>query len=91
MRLKNDANEKANEILFKKMDINTYVRNQILFDVMNQTMIDNSKRTILNFLSRPVISVDKKNKNEFSEFYKNYKERDFNKYYDQIQELAIVD
>ena len=88
MRLKNDANEKANEILFKKMDINTYVRNQILFDVMNQTMIDNSKRTILNFLSRPVISVDKKNKNEFSEFYKNYKERDFNKYYDQIQELA---
>ena len=88
MRLKNDANEKANEVLFRKMDINAYVRNSILFDVMNQTMIDHNKRTILNFLSRPVISVNKKTKNEFNEFYRNYKERDFNKYYDNIQELA---
>ena len=88
MRLKNDANEKANEVLFKKMDINAYVRNSILFDVMNQTMIDHNKRTILNFLSRPVISVNKKTKNEFNEFYRNYKEKDFNKYYDNIQELV---
>ena len=70
------------------MDINAYVRNSILFDVMNQTMIDHNKRTILNFLSRPVISVNKKTKNEFNEFYRNYKEKDFNKYYDNIQELA---
>ena len=88
MRLKNDANEKANEVLFKKMDINAYVRNSILFDVINQTMIDHNKRTILNFLSRPVISVNKKTKNEFNEFYRNYKEKDFNKYYDNIQELV---
>jgi hypothetical protein len=88
MRLKNDANEKANEVLFKKMDINAYVRNSILFDVMNQAMIDHNKRTILNFLSRPVISVNKKTKNEFNEFYRNYKEKDFNKYYDNIQELV---
>jgi hypothetical protein len=88
MRLKNDANEKANEVLFKKMDINAYVRNSILFDVMNQTMIDHNKRTILNFLSRPVISVNKKTKNEFNEFYRNYKEKDFNKYYDCIQDLV---
>ena len=70
------------------MDINAYVRNSILFDVMNQTMIDHNKRTILNFLSRPVISVNKKTKNEFNEFYRNYKEKDFNKYYDKIQEMA---
>ena len=88
MRLKNDANEKANELLFKKMDINSYVRNMILFDVMNRTMIDDNTKPIFNFLSRPVISVNKKPKVEFNEFYKNYRERDFNKYYDRIQEMV---
>ena len=88
MRLKNDANEKANELLFKKMDINSYVRNMILFDVMNRTMIDDNTKPIFNFLSRPVISVNKKAKVEFNEFYKNYRERDFNKYYDTIQEMV---
>ena len=88
MRLKNDANEKANELLFKKMDINSYVRNMILFDVMNRTMIDDNTKPIFNFLSRPVISVNKKTKVEFNEFYKNYRERDFNKYYDRIQEMV---
>ena len=88
MRLKNDANEKANELLFRKMDINVYMRNMILFDVMNQTMIDDNKKPILNLLSRPVISANKKNKKEFFEFYKNYKEKDFNRYYDKIQEIV---
>ena len=88
MRLKNDANEAANELLFKKMDINAYVRNMILFDVINRTMFDNNTKPILNFLSRPVIAVNKKTKGEFDDFYKNYRERDFNKYYDQIQELV---
>ena len=88
MRLKNDANEKANELLFKKMDINSYVRNMILFDVMNRTMIDDNTKPIFNFLRRPVISVNKKAKVEFNEFYKNYRERDFNKYYDRIQEMV---
>ena len=80
MRLKNDANEKANELLFSKMDINTYMRNMIMFDIINQTTIDDNKRQIFNFLSRPVISVNQKTKKEFNEFYKNYKEKDFNRY-----------
>ena len=88
LKLKNSANEKASEILFKQMDINTYVRNMILFNIMNQTIIDGRQKVILNFLSRPLISVEQKNKNTFDEFYKNYKEKDFNKYYDQIQELV---
>ena len=70
------------------MDINSYVRNMILFNIMNQTMIDERQKVILNFLSRPLISIDQKNRNAFDEFYKNYKEKDFNRYYDQIQELA---
>ena len=86
--IKNYANEKANEILFKKMDIITYVRNMILFDILNQTMLDNGKKAIINFLGRPIISISQKRKNEFDEFYKNYREKDFNKYYNQIQELV---
>ena len=88
MKLKNDANERAYELLFKKMDVNAYVRNMILFDIQNLTMIDDNTKPILNFLSRPIISVNQKIKVEFAEFYKNYRERDFNKYSDKIQELA---
>lgn len=86
--IKNYANEKANEIMFKKMDIITYVRNMILFDILNQTMLDSGKKAIINFLGRPIISINQKRKNEFDEFYKNYREKDFNKYYDLIKELA---
>ena len=87
VKLKNDANEKANELLFKNLDIIHYVRNTILFDLLCQSTINNSKRPLINFLSRPIISINKKNKSEFEEFYRNYKERDFNKFYDQIQEV----
>ena len=88
MIIKSDVNEKANNILFKKMDINTYVRNMILFDMLNQLILDDSKKTIINFLCRPVISLDNNNKNEFNEFYRNYKERDFRKFYQEIQDLS---
>ncbi len=88
MRTKNEANEKANELLFKKMDIITYVRNMFMFDVINQTLINANKKPIVNFLARPIVSINKRNKGEFDEFYRNYKDKDFNKYYDQIQEMA---
>ena len=88
MKMKQQANEQANNILFKKMDIITYSRNMILFDIINQTILDNDKKTIVNFLCRPVISINKKAKGKFNDFYANYKEKDFNKYYNCIQELA---
>ena len=90
LKIKFDANEKANELLFKKMDIITHVRNQIMFDSINQTMIDADKKTVFNFLGRPVISLSKKGKTKgpFDEFYKNYSEKEFNKYFDKIQEIA---
>ena len=88
IKLKHQANEKANELLFKKLDINVYVRNMILFDLLNLTTIDSIKKPLINFLSRPVVSISQKNKGEFDEFYKKYRERDFNKFYDQIQEVA---
>ena len=88
MTIKKKANEKANNILFKKMDIITYVRNMILFDITNQINLDNNKRTIINFLGRPVISLKGNQKNEFDEFYRNYKEKDFKKFSYEIQEIT---
>ena len=88
MTVKSDVNEKANNIIFKKMDIITYVRTMILFDLLNQIILNDSKKTIINFLCRPVISLDNDIKKEFNEFYKNYKERDFKKYYQEIQNLS---
>ena len=40
MKIKNDSNEKANSIIFKKMDIITYIRNMLLLDLINQTTLD---------------------------------------------------
>ena len=90
MKIKNEANEKANKLLFKKMDIITHVRNQLLFDVINQMIIDDNKKTLINFLGRPVISLskNKKTKSPFDEFYKKYSEKEFNRYFDMVQEMT---
>ena len=74
------------------MDINSYVRNMILFDVMNRTMIDDNTKPIFNFLSRPVISVNKKAKVEFKWTTKlpcNNKEFIFFKQRFQIEKMLI--
>ena len=88
MIIKSEVNKKANNIIFKKVDIITYVRNMILFDIMNQIILDEGKKTIINFLGRPVISLNTKQKNEFDEFYKNYREKDFKKFAQEIQDLS---
>ena len=85
--IKNYANEKASDILFKKIDVITYFRNMILFDIINKFIIDEDKTPILNFLCRPIISLNKNEKNIFDDFYKIFKERDFNKFSNKIIEL----
>ena len=47
MTVKSDVNEKANNIIFKKMDIITYVRTMILFDLLNQIILNDSKKLLL--------------------------------------------
>jgi len=88
LSIKNGINEKTNDVLFKKLDIATYVRNMILFDLINQIIINDNKKQIINFLCRPIVSIDKKEKDKFDEFYRNYKEKDFNKFSEQIIELV---
>ena len=88
MSIKTEANERANDILFKKMDVITYVRNMILLDINNQLTLDNSKRAVMNFICRPIISISKNKKNEFDDFYKNYREKDFKNFSKEILEIA---
>ena len=88
MEIKSDANEKANNILFKKLDVISYVRNMILFDIINQINLNNSNKTVINFLCRPIISLEKSQRSEFDEFYKNYKEKDFKKFSDEIKNIT---
>ena len=88
MKIKNNMNEKANKIIFRKMDVITYVRNMLLMDLFNQNTLDDNRKNIINFLSRPIITLDKKIKSKFNEFYGNYKEKDFNKFYDAVQQLV---
>ena len=88
MTIKNNLNENATEIINKKLNIITYIRNMILFDLINKTILDNCKKDIINFLCRPVISVNKNQKIEFEEFYKSYKEKDFDKFTKNVHELV---
>ena len=87
MEIKNNINENAEQILCQKLDINTYIRNMILFDIMNQIILNDDKKDIVNFLCRPLISTAKNDKNEFEEFYYHYKEKDFDKFIKNIKEL----
>ena len=88
MNTKNKVNEKSNEIIYEKMDILTFIRNSILFDLIHKSIIDNDNIQIINFLCRPIISINKKEKNKFNSFYKKYKEKDFNKFSEKIVELT---
>ena len=87
LKRKSDLNEKANKHLYNKMEISVYIRNTMLFDIINETFIDSEHIDIINFLCRPIISLKNKEKNELSLFYRNYKENDFNKCYTEIIQL----
>ena len=87
MAIKNNVNENANEIINKKLDIITYIKNMILFDIMNRTIIDNERNDIINFICRPIISSEQNQTEEIGQYYKNYKEEDFEKFKNNITEL----
>ena len=87
LAIKSKMHENANKLLNNKLDIITYVRNMILFDIMTKTILDDDRNNIINLLCRPVISLKNNQKKEFNKFYNNYKEQDFNKFANDINEL----
>ena len=87
--IKNNLNEKAIHMLNNNLDIVIFVRNQLLFNIINETILDDQIKSIANFLCRPILSInDNKEKNELSEFYLQYKEDDFNKCSEQLIHLV---
>ena len=89
LRIKNDLNEKAIDILDNKLDIVAYVRNMIIIDIINEIIIENNTEYIINFLARPIISLkDNDEEEEFSLLYHKYKEADFEKFYDEVIQLS---
>ena len=91
LRIKNILNTKAIDILNHKLDIVLYIRNMILFDIFNETILDESKISIINFLCRPILSINKKEENKFNELYHNYKENDFDSFLENISNLLKKD
>ena len=59
-----------------------------LFDIINQTIMDDQKKNIINLLSRPIVSVTNNEKYEEEIFYKEYEGGDFDKFYEGITELS---
>ena len=83
---KSKLTEKANNLLNEKLDIALYVKNAFLIEILNQSLIDNKRQGIIKFMSRPIFS-DKSLDKELGEFYRNYSEKDFDKFNNEIIEL----
>ena len=60
----------------------------ILLDILNETLLGQEVINIINFLSRPIISLKGKEQNDLAIFYRSYKSSDFNKFYDDLNELS---
>ena len=84
---KNNINEKAIKIVDYHLDIVSYVRNQMLFDIVNKTILGENIKGIINFLCRPIISVKNDIKNDNYDFYRNYKENDFIEFSEELTNL----
>ena len=88
LSLKKNINDKANKILYQKLDISLYLRNMLLFDIINQTILEDNIKHIINFVSRPVLSLNKNENDESESFYKNYTNTEFDKFSKEIYEFA---
>ena len=86
--IKYNINKKAVNIINNSLDIVAFVQNVMLFNIINETILDDHVKSIVNFLSRPIISINKDNdKNDFEKFYRSYKESDFNKFSEDLSKL----
>ena len=85
--IKKNINEKSTNFLNNNLDIVTYIRNQILFDIINAILLDEKKKSIINFLCHPVISKNNDVNNNFTDVHRTYEEKDFNKFSQELLTL----
>ena len=89
LRIKKNITLKANTFLYNKLDIFLYVKNQFLIDYMKLTLLDantENKKSLIDFLSRPIISIKKEEKEKIK-IHKCFTEDDFDKFYNEIMEM----
>ena len=60
----------------------------ILLDIINEVLLNNNRKGIIKFLSRPIISLNKKEEKYLNDFYKNYYEADFDNFYSDVSALV---
>ena len=76
-------------MLNNNLDVVIFVRNQMLFNILNETILEDQIKSIVNFLCRPIISInDDKTKNDLPQYYLQYKEDDFNKFSEEVIQLV---
>ena len=88
MKIKNNIRKQANNIIYNKFNIISYIKNMALIDILSQTLLDGNMKEILKFLATPIISVNKKDSIENLEVNNRYSEDDFDKFYNEISELV---
>jgi len=62
----------AIDIFEKKLDIYIYIKNMILIDIMYQVLMNDVNKDYINFLSRSLLHLNKKKKEENEEINKFY-------------------
>ena len=87
LKLKRNLYNQASDYLKNKLDIVLYLRNVILFEILNKTVLEENKKNIINLLSRPVIFTNKTENEEPFLFYQNYTKNDIDKFYENMIDL----
>jgi len=88
LKSKNNLTQKSDNILNEKLDISLYIKNTILIDILNQALINDNMKSMIKFISRPIISINKNVKRDMNQFYKNYELTDFNNLYEDVSEMS---
>ena len=88
LKLKSKYYEKTVKILNKSLDIVLYLRNILLFDNINEILLNSNNKDIINFLYRPILTINKMEEKEINELNEEYREIYFDKFYDKLSELV---
>ena len=88
LKIKNNLYKKIKNVLNKNLDVVNYIRNMLLFENMNEHLLNSNLKDIINFLYRPILSKNKIEEKELNELNQDYKEVYFNKFCDKICELV---
>ena len=91
LKIKNALAEKANALLYNKLDITLYIRNMILFDIMEDILLDSETKNIANFLVHPIITLSDNKEKELPSMHNKYNESDFYKFYHELIQLINKD